>query len=101
MRPCHRASRRSRANLEAEAREAKGAPTLALPVNPRISPSSAIKVDLTIGLSDAGLRRRKAKLIYFNHRFPPWPSEDATPRSLEPGVRLPRDACIEAASQQR
>jgi hypothetical protein len=58
-------------------------------------------VHLTIRLSDAGMRRRKAKLIYFNHRLPPWPIEDATPRSLEPGVRLPRDTGIEAASQQR
>src|ERR1700720_2572528 len=87
LRPCHRASRRSRANLEAEAREAKGAPTLALPVNPRIGPSSAIKVDLTMRLSDAGLRCRKTKLIYPDHRLPSWPTEDAAPRSLEPIVR--------------
>src|ERR1700722_10875794 len=86
---------------DAADRESKGVPTLALPVNPRTGPNSAIKVDLTIRLSDAGMRRRKAKLIYFNHRLPPWPTEDATPRSLEPGVRLPRDACIEAASHQR
>jgi hypothetical protein len=32
------------------------------------------------GLSDARLRRLKAKLIYPNHRLPPWPNEDATPR---------------------
>ena len=101
MRPCHRHSRRSRADLEAEAREAKGAFNRVLPVNPRIAPSSAIKVDLTMRLSDVGLRRRQTKLLYPNHRPPPWLIEDATPRSLEPGVRLPRDACIEAASQQR
>ena len=29
-------------------------------------------------LSDAGLRRRPTKLIYPNHRLPPWPTEDAT-----------------------
>jgi hypothetical protein len=29
-------------------------------------------------LSDAGLRRRKAKLLYPNHRPPPWLTEDAT-----------------------
>ena len=30
-------------------------------------------------LSDAGLRRRQTKLIYPNHRFPPWLTEDTTP----------------------
>jgi len=29
-------------------------------------------------LSDAGLRRRQTKLIYLNHRPPPWLTEDAT-----------------------
>src|ERR1700722_11098452 len=38
-------------------------------------------------LSDAGLRRRQRKLIYPDHRLPPWLTEDATPRSLEPLVR--------------
>jgi hypothetical protein len=38
-------------------------------------------------LSDAGLRRRPTKLIYFNHRPAPWPNEDGTPRSLDPIVR--------------
>jgi len=38
-------------------------------------------------LSDAGMRRRQTKLIYSNHRLPPWLAEDATPRSLEPIVR--------------
>ena len=33
---------------------------------------------LTMRLSDAGMRRRKTKLIYPNHRLPPWPTEDAT-----------------------
>jgi len=37
-------------------------------------------------LSDAGLRRHPTKLIYLNHRPPPWLTEDATPRSLEPIV---------------
>jgi len=37
LRPCHRNSRRSRADLEAEAREAKGAFNRVLPVNPRTS----------------------------------------------------------------
>jgi hypothetical protein len=45
---------------------------------------------LTIRLSDAGLRRPKSKLIYLDHRFPPWFTEDATPRSLEPIVRRSR-----------
>jgi hypothetical protein len=35
-------------------------------------------------VSDAGLRRHEAKLIYLNHRLPPWPAEDVTTRSLEP-----------------
>jgi hypothetical protein len=38
-------------------------------------------------LSDAGLRRLKTKAVYPDHRFPPWPTEDATPRSLEPNHR--------------
>ena len=38
-------------------------------------------------LSDAGMRRRKTKLLYLNHRLPPWHTEDALPRSLEPMVR--------------
>jgi hypothetical protein len=38
-------------------------------------------------LSDAGLRCRPTKLIYTNHRLPPWPNGDAAPRSLEPIVR--------------
>ena len=29
-------------------------------------------------LSDAGLRQRQTKLIYPNHRLPPWLTEDAT-----------------------
>jgi hypothetical protein len=40
-------------------------------------------------LSDAGLRCRQTKLIYPDHRLPPWPNEDAIPRSLEPIVRRP------------
>jgi len=40
-------------------------------------------------LSDAGLRQRPTKLIYLNHRPPPWLTEDAAPRSLEPIVRRP------------
>src|SRR5258708_8263055 len=31
-------------------------------------------------LSDAGVRRRQTKLIYCDHRFPPWLTEDAVPR---------------------
>jgi hypothetical protein len=38
-------------------------------------------------LSDAGLRRRQTKALYPNHQPPPWPTEGATPRSLEPIVR--------------
>jgi hypothetical protein len=33
---------------------------------------------LTMRLSDAGLRQRQTKLIYPNHRLPPWLTEDAT-----------------------
>jgi len=40
-------------------------------------------------LSDAGLRCRPTKLIYPNHRLPPWLTEAAAPRSLEPIVRRP------------
>jgi hypothetical protein len=38
-------------------------------------------------LSDARLRYRKPKLIYPDHRLPPWLTEDAAARSLEPIVR--------------
>ena len=47
-------------------------------------------------LSDAGLRRRTTKLLYLNHRPPPWLTEDSTPRSLEPFVRAPSDALNKA-----
>ena len=33
---------------------------------------------LEMRLSDARLRGRKTKLLYFNHRLPPWLTEDAT-----------------------
>jgi hypothetical protein len=33
---------------------------------------------LTMRLSDAGLRRRAAKLLYRDHRLPPWLNEDDT-----------------------
>jgi len=29
-------------------------------------------------LSDAGLRQRQTKALYFNHQPPPWLTEDAT-----------------------
>jgi len=50
-------------------------------------------------LSDAGLRRRQTKLIYLDHRPPPWLIEDATPRSLEPFVSG-RTATSNAASSE-
>ena len=34
---------------------------------------------LTMRLSDAGLRRSQTKLIYPDHRPPPWLTEDDTP----------------------
>jgi hypothetical protein len=37
--------------------------------------------------SDAGLRQRQAKLIYPNHPSPPWLTDDAAPRSVEPIVK--------------
>jgi hypothetical protein len=38
--------------------------------------------------SDVGLRRRQTKLIYLNHRIPPWLAEHSNPPgSLEPIVR--------------
>jgi hypothetical protein len=42
---------------------------------------------LTMRLSDAGLHQRRTKALYLNHRLPPWFTEAATPRSLEPIVR--------------
>src|SRR3974390_3529441 len=61
----------------------------------------SIKANLTTRLSDAGMRQRQTKLLYPNHRSPPWLPEAATPRSLEPGVRLPRGARPEADLKQR
>src|ERR1700733_13630670 len=43
--------------------------------------------DLTMRLSDAGLRRPQTKLIYPHHRPSPWFNETFVPRSLEPIVR--------------
>ena len=43
---------------------------------------------LTMRLSDAGLRCPQSKLIYTDHRSPPWLNEDVAPRSLEPIVRF-------------
>src|SRR5258708_13311026 len=37
-------------------------------------------------LGDAPLRGRKVKAVYPDHRFPSYPNEAATPRSLEPIV---------------
>jgi hypothetical protein len=34
--------------------------------------------NLTMRLSDAGLRQRQTKALYPNHRLPPWLTEDAT-----------------------
>jgi hypothetical protein len=31
-------------------------------------------------LSDARLRRRQTKLVYLNHRLPPWVTEATSPR---------------------
>jgi hypothetical protein len=45
-----------------------------------LTPSKGRRCQLAMRLSDARLRRLKAKLIYPNHRLPPWPNEDATPR---------------------
>jgi hypothetical protein len=45
---------------------------------------------LTMRLSDAGMRRPKTKLIYYNHKPSPWLTEDAPPRSLELMVRSAR-----------
>jgi hypothetical protein len=44
-------------------------------------------VRLTMRLSDARVRSRKTKLIYANHRPPPWLTGNDTPRSPEPIVR--------------
>jgi hypothetical protein len=46
-------------------------------------------------LSDAGLRQRKTKALYLNHRLPPWLNEDATRdrsnRLLEVGAERSRE----------
>jgi hypothetical protein len=40
--------------------------------------AAALWWNLTMRLSDAGLRRRQTELIYPDHRLPPWLTEDAT-----------------------
>ena len=49
--------------------------------------------DLTMRLSDAGLRQRQTKTLYPNHRPPPWLIEDAprdrSNRLLADGPRPP------------
>jgi hypothetical protein len=52
---------------------------------------------LTIRLSDAPAQRQ-TKMLYPDHRPPPWLTEDAIPRSLEPIVRCPRGAPNETGS---
>ena len=52
-------------------------------INPRTNRSKIVNgalrrvTGLTMRLSDAGLRCRQTKLIYPNHRSPPWLTEDA------------------------
>jgi hypothetical protein len=40
-----------------------------------------------MSLSYTRVRRRQTKLLYPNHRLPPWLTEDTTSRSREPNVR--------------
>jgi len=58
---------------------------------------------LAMRLSEARLRRCQTKMLYTNHRLPPWLTEDATPRSLEPLVSwlraIPREARGAKSSQ--
>jgi hypothetical protein len=42
---------------------------------------------LTMRLNDTGMQCPQTKLISANHRLPPWPTEDATPRSLDANIR--------------
>ena len=65
-----------------------------LPVNPRTSLFLRSR-NLTMRLSDAGARRQ-TKMLDPNHRLPPWLTEDATPRSLQPIVRYQRSRRGEA-----
>ena len=56
-------------------------------------------------LSDAGLRRRQTKVLYPNHRFPPWLTEAATTRDrsnrlLAVTTRLPTEPA-NAADRER
>jgi hypothetical protein len=47
-------------------------------------------------LSDAGMRRRQTKQIYLDHQLPPWLTEGAVPRSLQPIV-VRHDQCAPMA----
>jgi hypothetical protein len=42
--------------------------------------SDTIESRPTMRLSDAGMRSQQPELIYPNHRLPPWPTEDTSPR---------------------
>jgi hypothetical protein len=57
----------------------------------------------TMRLSDARLHCRPTKLIYPDHRPPPWPTKGATTRSLEPIVRMhrPEPVATQAISKNR
>src|SRR5258708_2066936 len=72
----------SREKVKSKAPIAENCGTHGCPITPRRS-----VWHITMRLSDAGLRCQPTKLIYPNHRFPPWLTEDSTPRSLEPIVR--------------
>jgi hypothetical protein len=51
-----------------------------------------------VRVSDAGLRRSKTKLLYPNHRLPPWLTEDAT---RDRSNRLSNATCTSEFSHYR
>jgi hypothetical protein len=54
--------------------------------------------NLTMRLSDAGLRRRETKALYLDHRPPPWLTEDA-PRDRSNRVLDDRATLIEGLAR--
>ena len=76
-------------------------------VIPQIMPPNdwcqGLSMHLTIRLSDAGMRYWQTKLLYPNHRSPPWLTEDATRdrsnRLLDcraaPAPKLPLNSAVE------
>jgi hypothetical protein len=63
--------------LAAQYMTANAAGTLKMAPRAATFVPSVIWMGVTMSLSDAGLQCGKTKLLYPDHRLPPWPTEDA------------------------